>query len=208
MQYKQLIEISLRPVDASAREAVLKKEAWGRNQIRRRLPVHPLTGNETDGQAHILRVDGLVRNRLALSLADLERLPQAQLTDDFTCLEGWSVPRVRWSGVLLKTVLSLAEPRPEACYVQASAANFSLPVTLARAEQALLAIRLSEALVPPEHGGPVRLVLPGGECFTSIKWLEHLELLDQPGKNTAKEIAAERLPAKQSHTSSGGNRPR
>jgi DMSO/TMAO reductase YedYZ molybdopterin-dependent catalytic subunit len=174
------------------------------SKIRRKLPVHPLRGNETDRQARILRVDGLVRNRLALSLADLQRLPQEQLKDDFTCLEGWSVPKVSWSGVSLKSVLSLAEPRPEARYVQASAGNFTLPLSLERAEQALLAIRLYEGPVPLEHGGPVRLVVPGGECFTSIKWLEHLELFAEPGENTAEKIRAKRLPAEQPHKSSGG----
>lgn len=169
--------------------------------IRGTLPVHPVRKNGRDRQARSLRVDGLVRKCLVLSLADLERLPQEQLKDDFACLEGWSVSKVRWSGVLLKSVLSLAEPRPEARYVQASAGNFSFPVSLERAKQALLAIRLYEEPVPQEHGGPVRLVVPGGECFTSIKWLEHLELTAEPGENTAKEIATKRLFGEQAHTS-------
>lgn len=175
-------------------------------KIRRKLPVHPLGENGTDWHVCVVRVDGLVRNCLALSLADLERLPQERLTDDFACLEGWSVSKVRWSGVLLKSVLSLAERRPEARYMQASAGNFSLPVSLERAKQALLAIRLYEEPVPPEHGGPVRLVVPGGECFTSIKWLEHLELTTEPGENTAKEIATKRLLAEQAHTSGSGGK--
>lgn len=169
--------------------------------IQGKLPVHPVRKNGRDQQARALRVDGFVRNCLTLSLADLERLPQERLTDDFACLEGWSVSKVRWSGVLLRSVLSLAEPCPEARYVQASAGNFSLPVSLERAKQALLAIRLYEGPVPLEHGGPVRLVVPGGECFTSIKWLEDLELTAEPGENTAKKIATKRLLGEQAHTS-------
>ena len=47
--------------------------------------------------------------------------------------------------------------------------------------------------IPPEYGGPVRLIVPGGDCFMNIKWLDHLELRNEPGPNTAKTIALGRL---------------
>jgi DMSO/TMAO reductase YedYZ molybdopterin-dependent catalytic subunit len=161
-----------------------------------KLPVHKSKGKK-NGRTHPLRVDGLVRTSLALSVADLERLAQQDLTDDFTCLEGWTVPKVRWGGVLLETVLSLADPLLEARYVQASAGDFSVPLSLDRARHALLALRLEDAPVPAEHGGPVRLVVPGGECFMDIKWLDHLDLRAEPAANTAKKAALRRLLARQ-----------
>lgn len=164
-------------------------------EFRETLPVHSDKGDR-DLRTHVLRVDGLVDELLELTLADLDRLPQHDLTDDFTCLEGWTVPNVKWRGVLFETVLSLAKPRPEAHYVQASAADFSVPLPLNRAERVLLALRLNEEAVPSEHGGPVRLIVPGGQCFTSIKWLDHLELRTDPGANTAETIALGRLPLK------------
>jgi DMSO/TMAO reductase YedYZ molybdopterin-dependent catalytic subunit len=96
---------------------------------------------------------------------------------------------------MLKTILSLTEPRLEVRYVQASAGDFSvsLPLPLGHVERALLAIRLYEGAVPSEHGGPVRLVVPGGQCFMNIKWLDHLELRTEPGTNTAMTIALDRL---------------
>lgn len=168
----------------------------GEPKVREKLPVHR-AGSEEGMQSYVLRVDGLVGRSLKLTLADLERLAQQNLTEDFTCLEGWTVPGVKWRGVLLATVLAFAEPRAEARYVQASAGDFSLPLPRDRAERALLAIRLDEGGVPVEHGGPVRLVVPGGECFTSIKWLDHLELRAEPGENTAKTIALGRLSSPQ-----------
>ena len=158
-----------------------------------KLPVHEFSpsGNH---RLHSLRVDGLVRNLLVLTLTDLERLPHQTVTDDFTCLEGWTVPKVRWRGVLLKTVLSLAEPLVEARYVQASAQSFTFPLSLDRTEAALLAVGLNDTSIPPKHGGPVRLIVPGGECFTSIKWLDHLKLSAEPGTNSAERIALGRLP--------------
>lgn len=161
-------------------------------KVREKLPVYR-PRDEEGSRPHVLRVDGFVGKCLELTLADLERLPQQDLTDNFTCLEGWTVPNIRWRGVLLETVLSLTEPRLEARYVQASAGDFSVSIPRERAERALLAIRLDEDAVPSEHGGPVRLVVPGGECFMNIKWLDHLELRTEPGANTAKTIALGRL---------------
>jgi len=136
-----------------------------------------------------------------LTFGDLEKLPQKDLTHDFTCLEGWTVPAVKWRGVALQTLLLLAEPQPEARYVQASAGEFSIALQLESAGHVLLATYLGDASVPPEHGGPVRLIVPGGDCFMNIKWLDHLELCREPGPNTAKTIALGRLPAPEDHGS-------
>jgi DMSO/TMAO reductase YedYZ molybdopterin-dependent catalytic subunit len=116
-----------------------------------------------------LRIDGLVAACLELRLAELELMPQHELRDDFRCREGWVVPDLRWRGVLLETVLARASPRREARDVQASAGNFSISIPLDRAASALLEISLNGTNLSVEHGAPVRLVLPGGECFTSVK---------------------------------------
>jgi len=163
------------------------------HNIRESLPVHP--NKDSRSHSYSLSLDGLVQNRLTLTLKDLERLPQYDLTDDFTCLEGWTVPEVRWSGVSLEDVLSLAEPLPEAQYVQASAGDFSLPLSLEEGGRALLATHLGGEVLSVEHGGPVRLVIRGGQCFMQIKWLDRVELRRTADANTAKTIALGRLPA-------------
>ncbi len=140
-----------------------------------------------------LRVDGLVERPLELTAAELAALMQQHLTDDFTCIEGWTVPALDWRGVPLLLLLELAGARPEATWVQASAGDFSVPLPREEAGAALLALRLGDEPLPPAHGGPVRLVLPGGVCFTSIKWLDRLELRHTPGVNTGQHIALARL---------------
>jgi DMSO/TMAO reductase YedYZ molybdopterin-dependent catalytic subunit len=161
-------------------------------RVRDKLPAHPPDGGKSI-QAYVLRVDGLVKSLLNLTLGDLETLPQQALTHDFTCLEGWTVPGVRWSGVNLETVLSLAGASPEARYVQASAGKFGISLERDAAAHALLAIHLDGTPVPSEYGGPVRLIVPGGDCFMNIKWLDNLELGTEPGANTAKTVALGRL---------------
>lgn len=158
-----------------------------------KLPVHPI--NRGDGPC-VLRVDGLVGRMLELTPSDFDGLPQRDVTEDFTCEEGWTVPAVTWWGVTLDFVLALAEMNPEAQWVQASAGEFTVPIPLQEARKALLALRLGENALPTEHGGPVRLVVPGGDCWTSIKWLDHLELRSEPGENTGKTIALGRCQVK------------
>lgn len=163
------------------------------------LPVHP--SRPSDPARYRLRVDGLVEQPRELSLAELEGLAQQALTDDFTCLEGWTVPDLTWQGIPLPAVLELVGVRATASWVQASAGEFSVALPLAEARRGLLALRLGGEPLPVEHGGPVRLVIPGGACFTSVKWLDHLELRQQPAPSTGRTIALDRLAA------GGGARP-
>lgn len=141
----------------------------------------------------VLLVDGLVAESLKLTSAALQQLPQRNFTNDFTCLEGWTVPDVKWGGVLLKDVLSLAKPAPQARYAQASAREFSVSLPLDAVERVLIATRVYDQTLSPERGGPFRLVVPDGECFMQIKWLDHVRLQEEPGAGTAERIALRRL---------------
>lgn len=159
----------------------------------RALPVHPHPALDAEG--YRLHIGGLVERPLALSRGDLLALPQHQLHDDFTCIEGWVVPQLRWRGVRLAAVLAAAGVRPQARWVQAVCGDFSLPLPLAEAGEALLALELNDAPLTAEHGAPVRLLLPGGQCFTSVKWLERIELRADADANTAEATARARLAA-------------
>src|SRR5947207_492575 len=56
----------------------------------------------------------------------------------------------------------------------------SLPVAEALAGDSLLAYELNGAPLPPQHGFPLRLVVPGWYGMTSVKWLERITVLDRP----------------------------
>ncbi len=157
------------------------------------LPVHP--GDPPDPALWRLRVDGLVDTPLDLGLGDLAAMPQQLMVDDFGCLEGWTVPGLRWRGVAVADLLDRAAAPREATWVQLSADDFSLPLPIAEARTALLALEVNDAPLPAEHGGPARLVVPGGECFTSIKWTERIEVRAEPADNSARRIALARLEA-------------
>ncbi len=160
-------------------------------ETRSALPLHPRAACQAPPGR--LRIDGLVERPLDLSPDDLAALPQQALTDDFTCLEGWTVRDLDWRGVRLEALLELAAPQAEARWVQASAEEFSVPIPLDQARRALVATHLGDQPLSGEHGGPARLVVPGGVCFTSVKWLDRLELRADPGPNTAQSTALGRL---------------
>lgn len=157
------------------------------------LPVHPVPDDLAEHP--ILTVDGLVAHALRLTPDVLAALPGQPLTRDFQCTEGWTVPDLAWRGVPLREVLHLAGADPAASWVQASAGEFSTPLPREAADAALLALALDGRPLPVEHGGPIRLVVPGGACYTSVKWLDHLEVRAAPAPNTAEQIALDRIGA-------------
>lgn len=162
-------------------------------QTRDSLPPHPAPHTPPGG---VIRVCGLVERPLTLTVADLELLPAVELLDDFTCLEGWRVPALGWRGPALATVVEQARPAPSARWVTVASGDFaaSLPLSEVRARTAVLALALEGAPLLREHGGPCRLVVRGGACFTSVKWVDRIELAAIPSQ-TAEEVARRRLAA-------------
>lgn len=140
-----------------------------------------------------LTIDGLVGNPTVLTESDLADLTQRSLTDDFNCLEGWSVPDQTWDGVPLSVLLDIAGPLPNARYAAISAADYSVTVALDdSASSILLATRLNDSPLSADHGGPCRLVMVQQTCYSSIKWVDTIRLTEEMPRETAQEIAASR----------------
>lgn len=161
--------------------------------IRETLPVHPQITQEKrpDDEAGALNVVGLVERPHMLSTAELGALPRERLAERFICEEGWAVERLAWEGIPLHEVLMLCAPLPNARYVRVCAGSYWLALPLDELDHALLCDRLDEAPLAREHGAPWRLVLSGGACYTSVKWVSRLELAAEAGAETAERIARE-----------------
>jgi DMSO/TMAO reductase YedYZ molybdopterin-dependent catalytic subunit len=132
-----------------------------------------------------LVVDGAVARPQALSLGQLYRLSQRTQITRHDCVEGWSAIG-KWSGVPLSALLDVVEPRPEARYVvfrcmdNDGSGNLyyeSLDLHQARHPQTLLALRLNDAPLDPDHGAPLRLRIPTQLGYKSAKWIARLELV-------------------------------
>ncbi len=133
-----------------------------------------------------LRIYGLVREPLELTWEQFLRLPQVEVRSDFHCVTMWSKLDNVWEGVLFRNIASLVSPRPEALYVVAhgyGGFTTNLPLSVLMDDDVLLARRHNGADLTPDHGWPLRLVVPKRYAWKSAKWLNGLEFLDhdEPG---------------------------
>lgn len=130
----------------------------------------------------VIRVDGLVEAPLTIDRGEWAGFERMTETADFHCVEGWSVDDVRWEGVAPSSVLGEAGVRPEAKYAVFHAHRGSylstVPLDLLREQATILADSLNGASLPPKHGGPLRLVVPGQLGYKSVKWVERIEITD------------------------------
>ena len=161
-----------------------------RREVLDELPEHPAGVSEAP---KVLRVLGLVERPISLSPADLASLPAVQVTEDFVCEEGWRVPAQAWSGVAVGSLLDRAGVQRGGQWVEFAAADFRFSVRVEDARKGIVALSLNGKPLNHEHGGPARLFLPGGICFTSIKWLDRIEVRADEGPNTAEETARGRI---------------
>ena len=132
-------------------------------------------------------VAGLVEQPLTVDHERWKTLPRVTYTKDFHCVEGWSVDKLGWGGVRVSEVLALARPKPEGTFVTFGAygGTYTDDLTIAEAlgGDTLLADTLDGAPLPPEHGGPVRLLIPSQLGYKNVKWVARLEVTAgrQPG---------------------------
>ena len=133
-----------------------------------------------------LRIHGMVENELTLTFDDLLARPLVERTITMTCVSnpvgGDLVSTTNFIGVDLRRVLLDAGVRPGADQVFATSVDgwytgTPTDVVLEEGRGALLAVGMNGEALPPEHGFPVRMVVPGLYGYVSAtKWLADLEL--------------------------------
>ena len=133
-----------------------------------------------------LSVTGLVDREIELTWEDFLALASVAETVDFHCVTQWTRLNVAWEGVAASTVLELASPRPEARYAMFYCPDgYTTNVDLAMVYQpeVLFAHKMDGEPLAPNHGYPVRLVIPARYGWKSAKWVMGVELLaeDQLG---------------------------
>jgi DMSO/TMAO reductase YedYZ molybdopterin-dependent catalytic subunit len=128
------------------------------------------------------RISGLVEQPVRLSWDEFNRLPKSTVTSDFHCVTRWSRFDNRWEGVLFRDVLKLVRLRPGAAYVLVHAEqDYTANVPLADLDRdnVLFATHHDGQPLPPEHGYPLRLIVPHLYAWKSVKWVRGLEFGDR-----------------------------
>ena len=132
------------------------------------------------------RVFGLVEEEITLDWEQFNALPQVTLDAEFHCVTQWSKLQNTWEGILFNDLMKLVKPKPEAKYVMAHCyggytTNVSLDVL--DDDDVMFAHSHDGAPLTPEHGGPMRLVVPKRYGWKSAKWVNGIEFMaeDAPG---------------------------
>jgi DMSO/TMAO reductase YedYZ molybdopterin-dependent catalytic subunit len=127
------------------------------------------------------RVFGLVDAPVTLTWEQFKALPRKQETVDIHCVTRWTKLDSAWEGVPIRAILDLAGVRPEATHVVAHCEQgytTNLPLSVLDDEDVMLADVFAGQPLEPEHGSPLRLLVPKRCFWKSAKWIRGLELLD------------------------------
>jgi DMSO/TMAO reductase YedYZ molybdopterin-dependent catalytic subunit len=170
-----------------------------------------------DGERWQLELGGLVEKPLTLTLADVKARPARTMAVTLECagngralieprpvnqpwLQG-AVGTAEWTGTPLAPLLQEAGLAAEAKEVVFSgldrgiqgdvehAYERSLPVTEALRDEILLAYEINGQPLPPQHGFPLRLIVPGWYGMTHVKWLRSITAVGEPFTGWQQDVA-------------------
>jgi DMSO/TMAO reductase YedYZ molybdopterin-dependent catalytic subunit len=133
-----------------------------------------------------LTISGEVTHPQRWSFDELQQLPAVGEICDIHCVTSWSKLDTSWYGVPMGWLLATVDPLPSATHaiVHAEAGyTTNLPIAALRAPGVLLAYEYDGLPLDPEHGYPLRLIVPQLYFWKSAKWLRGLEFRsrDMPG---------------------------
>lgn len=132
------------------------------------------------------RIFGLVEEEKVLNWEQFMALPQYQSTSDIHCVTTWSRLDNTWDGVSFQDVMALVNVKPEAKFVVIHAEEgwtTNLPLTDLLMDDVLFAHTHDGQPLTPNHGWPLRLVVPQLYFWKSAKWVRGIEFVadDKPG---------------------------
>lgn len=137
---------------------------------------------QVDEKAYRLVVGGLVSRPMTLTYAEVLGRPSHRKVVRLDCVEGWSVD-ILWEGVRVDELIGEAGPATSADTVVFRAADgysTSLPLAYLRENSILMAHHMNGLVLPPERGFPFQLVAEDKWGYKWVKWIEAIEVTDDP----------------------------
>jgi DMSO/TMAO reductase YedYZ molybdopterin-dependent catalytic subunit len=132
-----------------------------------------------------LQLTGKVRRSISLTYSKLREKTTTTITSTIECIEnpvgGDSIGNAVWSGIPLKQLLNEAGVLPgtkDVVFKAADGYTDSIPIERALEGNVLLAHEMNGVPLPPEHGYPLRAVVPGIYGMKNVKWITGIELVD------------------------------
>ena len=138
-----------------------------------------------DGAKWSLEVTGLVERPITLDYGQLTALPAVEQYVTLECISnavgGDLISNANWKGAPLRDLLEMAGPRPGIRKVVLTATDGyedSIPFERAMNPASLLAWEMNGEKLPPAHGFPARLLVPGIYGMKNVKWVTAIQLVD------------------------------
>jgi len=129
-----------------------------------------------------LRVTGLVEQEQRWTYEQFMALPRTKVTADIHCVTTWSLLDSEWEGVSVRELLRDVKIKPEARYAMQhcdGGYTTNLPFEIFLDDDVLLCYRRNGEDITPDHGWPLRLVVPKRYFWKSAKWVRSLEFMAQ-----------------------------
>lgn len=153
----------------------------------RRLPVlHQGDVPLFDPSTWSLRLTGLIRHPCEFTWEQFEALPIITIKADMHCVSRWSMLDTTWQGVSFRELLCRVQPRAAARYVLVACDGGyeeNLPIEAVDDDDIVLATHRDGEPLTPQHGFPLRLIVPKRYAWKSAKWVRSIEFCadDRPG---------------------------
>ena len=133
-----------------------------------------------DPQTWDFQVTGLLERSIRLTWDEFRGLPMKEATADMHCVTRWSRFDVRWEGVPFTEIMKLTGRKAEAKYVMVHAEHnytSNVPLDDLMRPTTLFALKHNGEPLPPEHGYPLRLVVPHLYAWKSVKWVRGIRFI-------------------------------
>ena len=114
--------------------------------------------------------------------SEFNALPQTQVTRDIHCVTTWSKFDTGWEGVMIDDVFAAAGIEPPTPYILAhghDGYSTNVPVADLMGGKAMVALLYEGRPIPPDHGGPARLLVPHLYFWKSAKWINGLQFTER-----------------------------
>ena len=144
-----------------------------------------LTHGETPGvdvAKWNFRIFGLVEREVVLSYEEFMSLPKVEVFADFHCVTTWSRLGNLWEGVSWSEVAGLVNPLDGAEHVMIHCEQgytTNVPLENMSRDDVLFACRHDGKDITPDHGWPLRLIVPALYAWKSAKWVRGVEFIEE-----------------------------
>ena len=129
-----------------------------------------------------LTVQGLIENPAVFTYEDIVKIGNDKVTDDFHCVTGWTKESAEWEGALSQKLAAIVKPIKNAKYVLIGSYDgytTNVDADFLLKDNSIFALKYAGKILTPEHGFPLRLVIPDKYAYKSAKWVKTVTFLDK-----------------------------